>query len=127
VNVRVYGPNGDPLPNQDIVIRPTATTLGKNPESNLMERGKTDSGGLFSNEAIPGEYTIATLIEEKPFETSLHIPESNRKCATNLRKCRDVSHRIKPPELNMEAHLTTVIVECPDYKIDKSGCPRSRF
>jgi hypothetical protein len=106
VKVAVYGPSGEPLPNQSIVVRPAVMTL----DANWFIPGATDPNGLVTIELPPGEYTVATLLGEKPWEAPLRIAESNSKCAKKAQKCIDSSLRASPPQQTATARLSAASV-----------------
>ncbi len=71
VKIKVYGPNGEPLSNQRVIVRPVVMTL----EANWAYRETTDSMGLVSAQLRPGRYAVATLIGENSWEASVEITE----------------------------------------------------
>lgn len=60
----VLGPDGTRLSNRELVIRPNELTLQVNWVSEVL----SDTSGIVTAQLMPGEYTLATLIDEKPFQ-----------------------------------------------------------
>lgn len=71
VAIAINGPDGKVLPNQRVAIRPTVMTF----ETNRSYRKTTDSKGFVRAKIRPGEYTVATVIGDIPWEASLRITE----------------------------------------------------
>ena len=107
-NIVAYGPNGELLPNHQVVIRPTAIMLDSNPDSTWIYSETTDSKGRVNCELLPGEYIISTIIGEKPWEATFHIAKSKIKCPARARHCIDPSFRALPPKQDIVAHLSAV-------------------
>jgi hypothetical protein len=106
VNVILFGPSGDPLPNQDVVIRPAVMMLDTNPDTNGFHTETTDPKGLVIAELLPGKYVIATLIGGKPWEAPLRIAASKSKCPAKTQKCIDSEPRGGSPKRYLAAHLS---------------------
>jgi hypothetical protein len=106
VTVTVFGPGGEPLPNQSVVIRPTVMKLDTESDSNRAVALITDSRGLVSAELVPGDYVIATIIGEKPWESTLRIVGIQSKCTAKMQKCIYSSLGATQPAQSMAAHLT---------------------
>jgi hypothetical protein len=100
VNVAVYGPSGEPLSHQRVVVRPTVMTL----DTNWRYLITTDSKGMISPELLPGEYTVATLLGDKPWEAPLRVTKS--KCAKKVRKCNDSLLGASNPRQPITVHLS---------------------
>jgi len=106
--IKIYGPTGEPLSNQQVVIRPAVTILDSNIDSNWIYAETTDSNGQVSAELLPGEFVVAAILGEEPWEAAFHIEKSKVKCRAKARNCIDPSFRPSPPTQNVEAHLSAV-------------------
>lgn len=69
VTVAVYGPGGGILPNQRVMVRPNVMKL----DANWSFQQTTESKGLISCQLAPGEYTVATIIGNIPWEGTIRI------------------------------------------------------
>lgn len=105
-NIKVYGPAGDPLSNQLVVIRPAATILDSNSDTNWIYTEITDSNGGVSATLLPGDFVVAAILGEKPWEATFHIEKSKIKCRPKARNCIDPSFRASPPTQDVVAHLS---------------------
>lgn len=105
-NIKVYGPTGEPLPNQRVVIRPAETILDSNSDTNWIYTETTDSNGQVSATLLPGEFVVAAILGEKPWEAVFHIEKSKLKCRPKARNCIDPSFRASPPTQDVVAHLS---------------------
>jgi hypothetical protein len=108
VNLVVYGSSGEPLSDQNVVIRPTMILLGADEDYNRVITDTTDSNGLVLVGLIPGKYIVATIIDGKPWEITFEIFKSKIQCRTKARNCINPSFRPSPPTQNVEAHLLAV-------------------
>ena len=71
VKIKVFGPDGEPLPNQRVIVRPVVMAF----EANWAYRETTDSMGMVSAQLRPGKYVVATLIGENSWEASIEITQ----------------------------------------------------
>jgi hypothetical protein len=110
VTATVYGPRGELLPNQQVVVRPNVVTLDRDwsymtLDSNWPFLLTSDPRGQISVELHPGEYTVATMIGEEPWEAPLHVTGRESECAEKLRKCIDSARRASSPAQLITVHL----------------------
>jgi hypothetical protein len=87
LKIRINGPDGKPLPSENILIRPAAMSL--DPVWTFLET--TDSSGLIDTRFSPGEYVIAAIIHGDTYEASLVVTATNQKCPDPARNCISVS------------------------------------
>ena len=112
VTVTVYGPGGELLPNQHVVVRPNMVTLDRDWSYMTLDTNwpflvTSDPRGQVRVALHPGEYTVATLIGEKPWEAALHVTGRESKCAEKLRKCMDSARRASSHPQITTVHLAT--------------------
>jgi hypothetical protein len=108
VNLTVYGSDGKPLPNLNIITRPKTVALGVVDDYNRIITGSTNSTGLFIVALVPGKYIVATLIDGNPLESEFEIYKSKIHCKPKAKNCWNPSFRPHPPTQNVEAHLSAV-------------------
>jgi hypothetical protein len=80
VNIAIHDQSGAAMVNRDIVVRPREMTL--TPESNRFYKFTTDSKGQNKARLIPGDYSVAMLVDGKVLEAPSSIAvERSRRCA----------------------------------------------
>jgi hypothetical protein len=87
LRIAIYGPGGKLLPKQNILLRPSIVTF-EIPHVFLIT---TDTTGSIDTQLSPGDYTLATLINGKPYEAALLVTAKGQKCPKTSQICVSLS------------------------------------
>jgi len=94
LKIVIHGADGKVLPKQSILLRPSAMTL----ETARLSLYATDENGILDAQLSAGEYTLATLVEGKPFEVAFLVAAKEKcpKTSLNCVSLRAGSHIANP-------------------------------
>jgi hypothetical protein len=86
ITITVYDVSKMPVVNSEVLIRPREIIL--TPKANWFTRISTDSNGQVKIRILPGEYTLASFMNEKLFESPFSVAcEIDEKCTSEKMRC----------------------------------------
>lgn len=107
ITITVYNVSKTPVANSEVLIRPREIIL--TPEANWFSRVPTDSNGQVKIRILPGEYVLASFVNEQLFESPFSVAsEIDEKCSSKKIRCMNSSAKTFNNKQPIVVNLTEI-------------------